>query len=694
MNKILIISILLILISFSNCGEDYYRLLGVRRDASKEEIRRAFKKLSLKYHPDKNKNKKNPEKAKEMFIKIANAYEVLNDDKLRQIYDKHGEEGVKQHQQHGGNFNDIFNFFFHGGMGGGFHQNFQEGPEKNYFENTDVLFLKMENLSKLLNRRKIWFVYFFKSNNEGFQETKQKIIDISSQTYGIFNFGAVNCKDDEEICEDYSVFSTPKIMYFPDSGSDEEEYKGPLEFQSILKYGARLMQNFVRVINKDNYNDFLTSHSERYHVLLFTSRKTTPPLFKALSKDYLNHLNFGEIRQSESELIKSFNVNKFPTLMVIKEAESNEVDIFKEELKYDTIKKFLNKYAYKKKQENKNIKVRELNTNTFFDNNVKAFLVCDIEGDNDKLKQTLDIIKISLEQFIERQKVYIVFLGDLISYDDKKLGEGGKEKNYDCIRQIMEFKEDYLQGERQNVELVLLKGNHDIVIEREISCEVKTFNYFFGEIIDERIIGDYFRSCLFSFSIDNINFEHSIRGIEEMLLKNVSKRLKSQNLNEPDLKCSLELLTIVKERMEEVENQNINLYVSAHDQIVLHYHHWEEEYILVDNSKDATAIPLFILKKNSNKFECFDSNYTQINHYSIKKNNQIDYPTKRKLITFNKKTSNLKLEQRKLEFNKTILDKVKLMQQSNDNNTLKSIHQTLNIIKQKIQKKKKLSCKK
>ena len=47
-----------------------------------------------------------------MFIKIANAYEVLNDDKLRKIYDQHGEEGVKQHQQggpqYGGNFQDIF----------------------------------------------------------------------------------------------------------------------------------------------------------------------------------------------------------------------------------------------------------------------------------------------------------------------------------------------------------------------------------------------------------------------------------------------------------------------------------------------------------------------------------------------------------------------------------------------------------
>ena len=110
------ITLLIIFLLFPNifCGEDYYKLLGVKRSASKSEIRRAFKKLSLKYHPDKNKD--NPEKAKAKFIKIANAYEVLNDDKLRKIYDEQGEEGVKQHQQgggqHGGNFQDIFNFFF------------------------------------------------------------------------------------------------------------------------------------------------------------------------------------------------------------------------------------------------------------------------------------------------------------------------------------------------------------------------------------------------------------------------------------------------------------------------------------------------------------------------------------------------------------------------------------------------------
>ena len=84
------------LISYILSGEDYYKLLGVSRNASKGEIKRAFKKLSLKYHPDKNKD--NPEAAKAKFIKIANAYEVLTDDKKRDIYNKFGEEGVKEHE--------------------------------------------------------------------------------------------------------------------------------------------------------------------------------------------------------------------------------------------------------------------------------------------------------------------------------------------------------------------------------------------------------------------------------------------------------------------------------------------------------------------------------------------------------------------------------------------------------------------
>ena len=57
----------------------------MKKDASDAEIKKAFKKMSLQYHPDKNKD--DPEKAKERFQKIANAYEVLSDPETRRVYD-------------------------------------------------------------------------------------------------------------------------------------------------------------------------------------------------------------------------------------------------------------------------------------------------------------------------------------------------------------------------------------------------------------------------------------------------------------------------------------------------------------------------------------------------------------------------------------------------------------------------------
>lgn len=77
-------------------GKDYYKILGISRTANDDEIKKAYRKLALKYHPDKNK----AASAEERFKEIAEAYEVLSDKKKRDIYDQYGEEGL------------------HGGMGG------------------------------------------------------------------------------------------------------------------------------------------------------------------------------------------------------------------------------------------------------------------------------------------------------------------------------------------------------------------------------------------------------------------------------------------------------------------------------------------------------------------------------------------------------------------------------------------------
>ncbi|KAM9592633.1 dnaJ homolog subfamily B member 6 isoform 2-T2 [Trichechus inunguis] len=71
---------------------DYYEVLGVQRHASAEDIKKAYRKLALKWHPDKNPE--NKEEAERKFKQVAEAYEVLSDAKKRDIYDKYGKEGL------------------------------------------------------------------------------------------------------------------------------------------------------------------------------------------------------------------------------------------------------------------------------------------------------------------------------------------------------------------------------------------------------------------------------------------------------------------------------------------------------------------------------------------------------------------------------------------------------------------------
>eukprot|EP00695_Tsukubamonas_globosa_P001273 TRINITY_DN2245_c0_g1_i1.p1 TRINITY_DN2245_c0_g1~~TRINITY_DN2245_c0_g1_i1.p1 ORF type:complete len:118 (+),score=28.01 TRINITY_DN2245_c0_g1_i1:105-458(+) len=74
-------------------GNDYYQILGVNRDASDDEIKKAYRKLAMKYHPDKNPD--NKEAAEKKFKQVAEAYEILSDSKKRAIFDQYGEEGLQ-----------------------------------------------------------------------------------------------------------------------------------------------------------------------------------------------------------------------------------------------------------------------------------------------------------------------------------------------------------------------------------------------------------------------------------------------------------------------------------------------------------------------------------------------------------------------------------------------------------------------
>lgn len=94
-------------------GRDFYKILDVSKSASKKDIKKAYRKLAMKYHPDKNPD---DETASDKFKEIGEAYETLADDDKRKTYDRHGEEGVKNMGQ-GGGHDPFANFFGHFGFG-------------------------------------------------------------------------------------------------------------------------------------------------------------------------------------------------------------------------------------------------------------------------------------------------------------------------------------------------------------------------------------------------------------------------------------------------------------------------------------------------------------------------------------------------------------------------------------------------
>ncbi len=117
----------------SNIEEiDYYEILEISRNADKTEIKKAYRKMAKKYHPDKN----NGDKEAERMFKLCNeAYQVLSDDEKRAIYDRYGKAGLEGRMgSHGGfggfeDLSSIFEEMFGGGFGGGRRQRREDGDK-------------------------------------------------------------------------------------------------------------------------------------------------------------------------------------------------------------------------------------------------------------------------------------------------------------------------------------------------------------------------------------------------------------------------------------------------------------------------------------------------------------------------------------------------------------------------------------
>src|SRR6266704_5287481 len=114
---------------------DYYDVLGVRREADEEEIKRAYRRLAMEHHPDRNVG--NPE-AEDKFKEAAEAYEVLRDPTKRQSYDRYGHAGLEGlNVPHFNNAQSVFDLF--GDIFGDiFDQRMRQGPQRGRDQKVEI----------------------------------------------------------------------------------------------------------------------------------------------------------------------------------------------------------------------------------------------------------------------------------------------------------------------------------------------------------------------------------------------------------------------------------------------------------------------------------------------------------------------------------------------------------------------------
>uniref|UniRef100_A0A0K0FI97 DnaJ homolog dnj-20 n=1 Tax=Strongyloides venezuelensis TaxID=75913 RepID=A0A0K0FI97_STRVS len=163
----------LLLIVIVNCGRDFYKILGVSRNANQKQIKKAYRKLARELHPDRNRG---DNQANEKFQDLGAAYECLSDPKKRSIYDRHGEEGLKNmHGDDGDGFNPFKDFF-----GGG-------SPFKDFFGGT----FSEEEQEEVVNKGSDLNVNLYITLEEAYNG---KIIDIKRvKSYYVETKGTRKC---------------------------------------------------------------------------------------------------------------------------------------------------------------------------------------------------------------------------------------------------------------------------------------------------------------------------------------------------------------------------------------------------------------------------------------------------------------------------------------------------------------------
>jgi hypothetical protein len=139
----------------------------------------------------------------------------------------------------------------------------------------------------------------------------------------MFRILSIDCDEFSSICNKENVNKHPTFRIYPPYPAPTQDYEEEtIDFDKLKKIASRFIESRVIEVTSNNYDTFITDNPGKPKVVLFTDKKGTPVIFKALSTHFDKTLLFGLIRDSESGLVSRFKVKSYPAVYLIKTPES------------------------------------------------------------------------------------------------------------------------------------------------------------------------------------------------------------------------------------------------------------------------------------------------------------------------------------------------------------------------------------
>ncbi|KAF5202301.1 Dnaj protein erdj3a, partial [Thalictrum thalictroides] len=332
--------------------------------------------LSLKYHPDKNKSKG----AQDKFAEINNAYDVLSDEEKRKNYDLYGDEkgspqfGTGTPGGHGGyhftsggpgnshftfdpnewqtagrqgnsesfsfsfgnpsssgssfdfGLNDIFSNIFGGGMGGGSSFGGFGGPSRTQSRSSPSSSLKTVSShvfkKEIVDQGITWLLLSYVPSSKGFHALESIVEEVAGQLQGALKAGSINCQKDPSFCKENGLYpsKSAQIFVYSYKASDKgslAEYNGNWDARSLKSFCQDQLPRFSRRVDVGRY-DFTSSSEEKLpRVLLLSTKKDTPVIWRTLSGLYRRRVIFydAEVRDISDPVLKKLGVDALPAVV-------------------------------------------------------------------------------------------------------------------------------------------------------------------------------------------------------------------------------------------------------------------------------------------------------------------------------------------------------------------------------------------